>query len=115
MSSNSNIKTSKAMNEQELEKVYATIDYLTKANIPVPEELIQRAGLMENNYIAEQVIPAVKQAVEETISPLLSAFSIEVCYRPESGVHCALTLCNTHGLTTNSLSLVKELLEFTAK
>lgn len=26
------------MNEQELEKVYATIDYLTKANIPVPEE-----------------------------------------------------------------------------
>lgn len=41
------------MNEQELEKVYATIDYLKGANIPVPEELIQRAGLMENNYIAE--------------------------------------------------------------
>lgn len=79
------------MNEQELEKVYATIDYLTKANIPVPEELIQRASLMENNYIAEQVIPAVKQVVEETISPLLSAFTIEVSYRPESGVHCTLT------------------------
>lgn len=79
------------MNEQELEKVYATIDYLTKANIPVPEELIQRASLMENNYIAEQVIPAVKQAVEKTVSPLLSAFSIEVSYRPESGVHCSLT------------------------
>lgn len=79
------------MNEQELEKVNATIDYLKGANIPVPKELIQRASLMENNYIAEQVIPAVKQAVEETISPLLSAFTLEVSYRPESGVHCTLT------------------------
>ena len=65
-----------------LSKLYQTMENLRELNLPVNEDLIQEANLMEEEIIKKEILPVLTETIEPALQPVKRELVLVVDYIP---------------------------------
>lgn len=71
---------------EKLKKAYEAVEMLRALDLPISSEQLQAIATMEQEYLAQEVIPLVKQEMEPLVEKMQGEFHLSVDFTPEDGL-----------------------------
>ena len=74
------------MDKDKLQKAYEAVEMLKALDLPVSKEQYESISLLEEGYLAKQIVPAIKKKLSPMVTGMKNDFRVEIHYIHDKGL-----------------------------